>query len=92
LTKGMNNEEEIYQLERTLLLRNLQDVFFCRSTAVPFVAPTSESNEEAYGEQELVSLIAHELPEVFPEHFGSRHDEKHSQYAKENDGTNQYPS
>jgi hypothetical protein len=76
----MNNEEEIYQLERTLLLRNLQDVLFCRSTAVPFVAPTSDSNEEAYG-----------VLEVFPEHFGFRHDEKHSQCAKGKDGT-QYPS
>jgi hypothetical protein len=87
----MNNEEEIYQLERTLLLRNLQDVLFCRSTAVPFVAPTSESNEEASGKQELVSLIAHELPEVFPEHFGSRHDEKHSQCAKGKEGANYQP-
>jgi hypothetical protein len=84
--------KEIYQLERTLLLRNLQDVlWFCRSTAVPFVAPTSDSNEEAYGEQDLVSLIAHEVLEVFPQHFGSTHDENHSQCAKGKDGS-KYPS
>jgi hypothetical protein len=76
------NNEEISQLQRTLLFRNLQDVLFCRwsrSTAGPFVGPGSGSNEEA---SELVSLIAQEVFEVFPEHFGSRHDENHSQCGK----------
>jgi hypothetical protein len=48
------NKKEIYQLKRTLIFRNLQDVLFCRwnrSTAGPFVGPASGSNEEADGEQ-----------------------------------------